>query len=157
MELAAPHIERILVPVDFSVDASAAVGYAELLARSLQASLTLLHVCQLPHGMAGIVPNAMPDDDIDAEHRAALRLLDPIAAELRTRVPTQIEVVVELAESPIEQIIEHARRGRIDLIVMGTHGRTGLSHLVAGSVAESVLRRAPCPVLAVRVPASARG
>lgn len=122
-------IRRILFPTDFSEASRRAGETALALARHFGARLVVLHV---------IPPVTDPEP-----RRAALRSL---AAELAADVPVETETV---AGVPARQIAASASRHRIDLIVMGTHGRTGASHALLGSVAEAVLRRAPCPVLTV--------
>ena len=78
------------------------------------------------------------------------REVEHFLAKAATR-PSQLSVRVEAGE-PSDLILQVAKEGRVDLIVMGTHGRTGLSRLLIGSVAEAVLRRSTCPVLTIRVP-----
>jgi len=144
-------ISRILVPVDFSTHSDQALRYAASLARRLGASLELLHVVEDPF-MAGAwssevyFPNVteLLDSMIADARRRLSDLKDVVAPE---RVP--ISTVV-LKGRPAPAILEHAKGGHFDLVVMGTHGRTGLAHLFMGSVAEAVVRRAPCPVLTLR-------
>jgi nucleotide-binding universal stress UspA family protein len=78
-----------------------------------------------------------------------LRLLNLIPDDIRTTIPT--EPIVQKG-IPFVEIIRTARDKEVDLIVMGTHGRTGLEHILIGSVAERVIQRAPCPVLSIRLP-----
>jgi nucleotide-binding universal stress UspA family protein len=141
-------ITRILVPTDFSVDADAAFRYARELAEVFHAELHLFHVVDDPlaAGMwsadvytaeiAGLRVNLMQD--------AEKRVKDAVPPNTK-RVSTEVRIGL-----PFKQIVEAARDWRADLIVMGTHGRTGLAHAVMGSVAERVLRQAPCPVLTLR-------
>jgi nucleotide-binding universal stress UspA family protein len=122
-------IRRILFPTDFS-DASRRAGQtAAALAHHFDARLIVLHV---------ISPITDPE-----LRRAALR---STTAELSSDVFVEAETVTGI---PARQILAYASRHPIDLIVMGTHGRTGVSHAVLGSVAEAVVRRAPCLVLTV--------
>jgi nucleotide-binding universal stress UspA family protein len=144
-------ITRILVPVDFSAHSEKAVRYATTLASRLGARVSLLHVVEDPFVTGAwraeaFVPN-MPEllDEL-------IRVAQAQISELKTRLASQ-GVVVETAVitgQPARSIVEHASTGGFDLIVMGTHGRTGLSHTLVGSIAERVVQRAPCAVLTVR-------
>jgi len=145
-------VERILVPLDHSPGADAILDYACAVARGLHASITLLSVHEPPNEMIGVVPGATVGGEHAAEHAAGVALLDRAAAVLRAQGIEPIDRIVERAPSASDAILTHARRGAFDLIVMGTHGRKGLSRLVMGSVAEAVLRDSPCPVLTVHLP-----
>lgn len=143
-------ITRILVPTDFSTTSDAALDFAKPIARTFGASLHLLHVFEDPI-LSGGFPEAyapMPPDT-----RAALiddansELTRRVSDEERTRFNATTTVVSGFAALAI---VEYAQEHDIDLIVMGTHGRTGVAHLLVGSVAERVVRLAPCPVLTVR-------
>jgi universal stress protein A len=134
--------KHILVPIDFSPGAEAALDYACELAGPLGAVVHLVHAL----GPVGELPlSQRMIEDLTAER---LRALDELAAYRRGRVAFGAPIV-EVAD-PRDLILAAAARVDADLIVMGTHGRRGLSRLVLGSVAEDVVRRAPCPVLAVR-------
>jgi nucleotide-binding universal stress UspA family protein len=142
------HIARILVPVDFSEHSRRAFEEAIGLAESYGAQLHLLHCYQLdPINVSpyGIVVPATFEQDI---RRAALQRLSEWsdkAAALKLRVQEHIAV-----DFPSEQIVSTAERLAIDLIMMGTRGLTGFKHVLLGSVAERVIRHAPCPVLTVK-------
>jgi nucleotide-binding universal stress UspA family protein len=145
----APSITKILVPTDFSDAADAALAYAKTLAGRLGASLHLVHVFSNPYAMASYsevyapVPADLQEAAI-AEARAELTIrLD--AGEVRRFHGTQTIVTGLTAKEIARFAAEHA----VDLIVMGTHGRRGFAHLLLGSVAEHVVRIAPCPVLTV--------
>ena len=142
-------ITRILVPVDFSAHSDGALRYAAKLASQVGASVELLHVVEdLAYGASSevYVPN-VPDLMQEMVNEAVPRLtslkqaLFPHGADVETAV---------FVGRPSSTIVDRARAGGFDLIVMGTHGRTGLSHMLMGSVAERVVRTAPCPVLTVR-------
>ena len=142
--------QRFLVPVDFSEDANQAVKYAIDLASKLGARMTLLHVIQLlPLGsgdMGVIVPYTYFQDleaDITSRMQAYLERVTAAGLE------GEIAVVRGV---PFQEILETAKMQQVDLIIMGTQGRTGLQHVLMGSVAEKVVRLAPCPVLVVRQP-----
>jgi nucleotide-binding universal stress UspA family protein len=145
-------IHSILVPVDFSGCSSAAVDTALDLARLTGARLTLVNaygvpVTWLPDGGA-YVPTRPELAELE---RTALGELEPVRRRL---AEAGVAVEARAVEGPpAETIVQAAREAGADLIVMGTHGRTGLKHLLLGSVAERVLRTAACPVLTVRGPA----
>jgi universal stress protein A len=153
LEAARMTISRILVPNDFSLHGEAAFQYAQKLARAFQASIHVLHVVDNPIA-AGMWSSEMYTAEIaglqinpvrDAEER--LKGAVPAAAGT---VSTEVRT-----GNPARNILEAARERGADLIVMGTHGRTGLAHVMMGSVAEQVVRLAPCPVLTLRAPAGA--
>lgn len=134
--------KHILVPIDFSPDAEEALDYACELAGAVGAVIHL--VCAL--GPVGELPLSQKMvEELSAEHRRALEQL----ATRRRRQAAFAPPVVEAAD-PRDLILTTAAQIDADLIVMGTHGRRGISRLVLGSVAEDIVRRAPCPVLAVR-------
>lgn len=144
---------RILWPTDFSLLAEAALPHALKLAAGSGAELVVLHV--LPTAALFAIPEMAGAawEQLERENRAVGK------AELR-RVTDQVQgrasklrvhsVLVQGV--PFDQILRVAKRLRCDLIVLATHGRTGLQHVLIGSVAENVVRRAPCPVLTVRPP-----
>jgi len=144
-------ITNILVPVDFSPHAEHAFTYATTLAERFGAKLALLYVVDDSFVTGGWsseiyvpnVPELMENLIADADRRLAT--LKASAAALGLTAETAV-----IRGRPAPAIVEHAKNGGFDLIVMGTHGRTGVSHVVMGSVAERVLRKAPCPVLTVR-------
>ena len=146
-------IRTIVVPHDFSEFAASALDVGQELATALGANLHLLHILQPPaYAYGSELYAGGPLYSHDAEHRSlqrqTLQRLQAIAAEFsRPGHPIQAHVV---EGSRIAEAIDHeAARLVADLIVVGTHGRTGLAHLLLGSVAESTLRHAPCPVLTV--------
>ena len=130
---------RILCPVDFSHNSEKAFHYAQRLADSPNAELLLLHAFDVPESY-----------DSRSQWTPADRELE---TKLRDIKPTEPNVKVDYvlhAGPPGEVICWLAQQRECDLIVIGTHGRTGLRHLVFGSVAEHVLRHARCPVLVIR-------
>ena len=138
-------LKRILVPIDFSDCAKKALRYAIPLAKDYEAALTLLYVVPTHHGEYGDIDYAI----LEAEMRAGSeKELSTLAVdEVRGEVPADTLV---RTGSPGLEIIEVAKSLSADLIVISTHGRTGLKHVLLGSIAEAVVRRAPCPVLVVR-------
>lgn len=130
------HIREILFASDFSPHSDHALDAALTLAQHFGARLHLLHVV-----------------DHSREQEAARARLRALA---EARVAA-VEFTVAIATgSPASQIVKHAEREKVDLIVMGTHGRTGLAHVAQGSVAEAVVRHAPCLVLTIRRAAELR-
>jgi nucleotide-binding universal stress UspA family protein len=139
-------IHTILHPTDFSERSKSALAVACTLARDHGALLLILHVEVPPVGACdeGVVVL-----DLEAYEQGLRKELEQVRPETgKIRVARRLV----MATDPVAEILRTARRERCDLIVMGTHGRTGLKRLVLGSVAEQVLRRAPCPVLTVKAP-----
>ena len=141
-------IQRILVPTDFSECSTDAISRASCLADKSQAELHLLHVS--PPSFTLDSPDALREDKLRRSRERLNQLLHP-HAELKLTVQREAR-----EGSPPAVIHDYAQDHDIDLIVMGTHGRTGLAHAVLGSVAEKVLRSSPCPVLVVQ-PTSKHG
>jgi nucleotide-binding universal stress UspA family protein len=142
-----------VVPYDFSDHARAALDEAADLCRRLGGDLHLVHVVQSPLYMysfayAGEAAAVTPPIDMTEISEAALKSLREVIAELD--VPGKVEPHVFEGASIAETLRESAVNLGADLIVMGTHGRTGLAHAFLGSVAERTLRSAPCPVLTVQ-------
>lgn len=144
-------LNRILVPVDFSAHSEKAVHYATTLANKFGARLSLIHVVEDPFVTGAwqaeaFVPNI--PELLDEMIKAA----DTHMGELKKHLAANgfvVETTI-IKGQPARAIVEQASMGKYDLIVMGTHGRTGLSHALLGSVAERVVQKAPCPVLTVR-------
>lgn len=137
-------LKNILVATDFGPAADAALGYARALAKVFGARLHLLHVAENDF----LRPSVSDPHD---RHAAAARCLDEcLTAEDRSELAA--DAVLRISDNPADEITDYAKDASIGLIVMGTHGRTGVSHLLMGSVAERVVRLAPCPVLTVRHP-----
>ena len=145
---------KLVVPYDFSEHAEVALATAADFARRFSADLHLLHVVQAPDlafppvDFGGASP---PAPSLDLQE-GALEALQKVASRIQIEPGTVSAHVVEgLALD--REIVDFAERNHADLIVMGTHGRTGVAHAFLGSVAERTLRRAPCPVLTVPPPA----
>jgi universal stress protein A len=143
-------MKRILVPTDFSATSDIAVEYAIDAARRHGASVHVLHA--LEDGPYPIVyPDSFAVELAMLRREATEKAEDHLASVARrfesASVPVTTQVIVG---HPVQMITRTARDRGVDLIVMGTHGRTGFAHLMLGSVAERVLRTAPCPVLTVR-------
>jgi nucleotide-binding universal stress UspA family protein len=143
-------IRTILVPTDFSRHSEAALKYACGLAERMGAKLHLLHVLTevMPVGPDPMLAPVLPPEyfrETEAASRQALgQVLDPAWGK-----PAGVETSVRWG-SPVDVIADHAATHGADLIVIATHGRTGISHVLLGSVAERIIRESPCPVLTVR-------
>jgi universal stress protein A len=138
-------LKNILVPLDFSEVSLKSLQYAVPFARQFGAKLTLLHVAQ---PMDYTVDFANPVS-LGGEHYAAIeKQLEDIRA---TNIPSDLQVEIAVRHNFVfDGIVEMARESHVDLIITTTHGHTGLKHLMLGSTAENIVRRAPCPVLVVR-------
>jgi nucleotide-binding universal stress UspA family protein len=143
-------IKTILVPTDFSEPSIDALSYAKQLAEAFKSSIHLLHVVQdpltQPWGLESYGP--LPIDLLKEMKARAQTGLEQSLSDAERKTYNATLVTVDGA--PFSQIIEYAKSHRADLIVMGTHGRGALAHAILGSVAERVVRFAPCPVLTVR-------
>ena len=145
-----PQIKRILVPTDFSYTSDLAVEYAIDLARKYGASIHVLHVLEdvnftavYPDGFFAELPTLRAQLMTQAQAR--------IAETADKCVATNLTVTTQVTDGrPARVIAEIAALRGTELIVMGTHGRGGVAHMVMGSVAERVVRTAPCPVFTVR-------
>ncbi|HZP45431.1 MAG TPA: universal stress protein [Candidatus Binataceae bacterium] len=136
-----PKFSRILCPVDFDANSSLALKAASELAAERKAALFILHVIAIPPGPEV----ALPFEKMETAARTRLkRLADQ---KIGRRADYEIEVMIG---DPGAEILSAARQHRAELIVMATHGRKGLRRLMLGSVAERVVREAPCPVLTVK-------
>jgi len=145
-------IKTVLVPTDFSDASESALAYGKALAEKFGASLHLVHVMEdlLAHAWAAEVyvasaPNLR--EEIERESRQRLDSMLPAGEREHLQAKTAL-----LAGNPFIEIIRYAKANGVDLIVMGTHGRGPIAHMLLGSVAEKVVRKAPCPVLTVRDP-----
>jgi nucleotide-binding universal stress UspA family protein len=137
-------LKNVLVATDFGPASDAALTYGRALAKQFGARLHLLHAAE-----NNFLRAQMTDPHV--LKTAVLRQLEGrLTAE--DRVERSARAVMETADSPSDAITAYAKKSQIDLIVIGTHGRTGVAHLLVGSVAERVVRTAPCPVLTVRHP-----
>ena len=146
-------IQHVLVPLDFSTPADRALEYAIALAQQLQARLTLLHVLHLSPLELGEMEPALSATYLDDLEADAQHLLQA-SLERVQRAGLQGDSLL-VQGTPAQTIVDTAGEQGVDLIIMGTHGRTGLAHVFLGSVAEHVVRQAPCPVLVTRKPPDA--
>ena len=146
-------LKKILVATDFGEASEAALTYGRTLAKAFDATLHVLHVTEniyfTPFGAEGYMALA-PDLQRDIEDTARRRLHELVIDSDNSGPPTV--TALACSNTPALPIVDYAREHGMDLIVMGTHGRGAMAHLVMGSVAERVVRLASCPVLTVRHP-----
>jgi nucleotide-binding universal stress UspA family protein len=140
--------EKILCPVDFSTPSHAALCAAAALAERSGGTLTLLHVYDLPPVEYALAPYGVPQL-LDDMRRDAEDKLGDWQREAMARGALKVDTAA-VPGSAAEVIVREARARGSDLVVVGTHGRTGLRHALLGSVAERIVQRAPCPVLVAR-------
>ena len=142
---------RMLIPTDFSPQSKEAMDYGVQMAKALGSEIYLLHVYQepiiVPSGPTVPITPQVGEWLKDVQEQE-LKTLETVASEMRS----QIKKVTPLFKLgiPFFEIVKAAEEIPIELIVMGTHGRTGMAHFMMGSVAELVVRKAPCPVLTVK-------
>ena len=136
--------KNVLVATDFSPASDAALNYGRALARTFGATLHVMHAIENPF----LHPTFGDPETIRANVLQSVE--NRLTAEDRATLGAK--AILETSDHPSEAIVDYARRAEIDLIVMGTHGRGGLNRILMGSVAEHVVRTAPCPVLTVRHP-----
>ena len=146
-------LKNVLVATDFSEPSNTALEYIRALARTFNASLHVLHVVD-NLVFQGMLADAAPVDysDLSEELEAAGRRQLDATIDEDDRRELGAKTVLMTFTGPAHGIVAYATKANIDLIVMGTHGRGGWSHLIMGSVAEKVVRLAQCPVLTVRHP-----
>ncbi len=143
-------IRKILVATDFSPCASDALDQAIGLAQLTGAAVTLLHACQLPVISLSELPSILPFEAQrkveDTARRELAELLDSAVRRSHAQGDRRLEISTRMLDgAPDPVIVDEAAHGGFDLVVLGTHGRTGLKHLLLGSVAERVVRLAACP------------
>lgn len=131
---------RVLVPIDFSLPSEAALACGREMAERFDAALHLIHIAENPFLRAVVRDRRSLDE-------ALVRWLQDRLTDIERR--RGAVAIVEQSDEPANEILRYAKSANIDLIVMSTHGRTGLARVVLGSVAEAVVRGAPCPVLTV--------
>lgn len=144
-------ISRIVAPTDFSPASDAALDYARDLAQKFGASIDLVHVFDDPFASGAFIGDGtvmMPVELRDSLEKHARGQLEARHAAHAGALPGSSTSF--LMGPPAKRIVERAKEDGADLIVMGTHGRSGLGHLLIGSVAERVVRTAACPVLTTR-------
>lgn len=146
-----PDISKVLVPIDFSDYSKSALKYAVNFVKHFQAQLLLIYVVEPviypPDFSMGQI--AIPSVDLEMDKRA----IDELEKLAKQEIPPEIRVksIVKTGK-PFIEIIETASEENVDLIIIATHGHTGMEHILFGSTAEKVVRKAPCPVLTLREP-----
>lgn len=142
--------QNILVPTDFSPSSELAIEAVKILAAQNDAKVTLVHVHSaggvLLGGQGALEPGHSLDQETEEKYHAALKQI------VATKLPNveKAKTVVIVATSAWRGIVDYAKKEGVDMIVMTTHGRTGIEHVLIGSVAERVVRHAECPVLTLR-------
>ncbi|KKK97325.1 hypothetical protein LCGC14_2653870 [marine sediment metagenome] len=140
-------LKKILCPIDHSDCSKEALKYAVSFAMKDEAKLYLLHVIDIRSFDESLdtMTRQMPDDETMKQLKT--KLFECVPEEIRNDMQVEALVVQGI---PFAEIISIAKKNKVDMIVMGTHGRTGLAHIMIGSVSEKVVRKAHCPVLTVR-------
>ena len=143
-------IENILVATDFSEAAATALTYGRALAGQFGATLHVINVADNFFALIGLEGYITDAAGLrrDAEHSARARLEATITPEDRQKFHARTAVLT--SSSPALSIVAYATKARIDLVVIGTHGHGGISHVLMGGVAEKIARLSPCPVLTVK-------
>ena len=145
-------LEKILCPLDFSENSQEALQYAiHLMSKDDDATLYLVHVVdsRVFDYSGPMYEQEVPLMKVELDQSTREQLEKKLLAEVPEEIQNRVETTI-LFGVPFLEIIMAARDKNIDLIVIGTHGRTGLAHMIIGSVAEKVVRKAPCPVLSVK-------
>lgn len=147
-------LKHILYPTDFSELSLHALPYAKEFARAYGATLHVIHVVDEAYAYwMTMGPNSLPvGPSVQEMTTAAEEMLRGfVAKNLGDLDPAKVKTSL-LSGRPFVEVLKYAREQAIDLVVLATHGRGGLAHVLMGSVAEKVVRKAPCPVLSIRVP-----
>lgn len=143
--------DRILIAIDFSENSSYAFDYALMLARQFDAELTVMHVINEPIDLRGFYVPHISFEQLEKEIEAgAAGMMENFCREKMGDFTKYTTCIIN--GIPYEEIIRKAKEDDVSLIVVGTHGRTGLDHIIFGSTAERVVRSSPCPVLSIRLP-----
>jgi nucleotide-binding universal stress UspA family protein len=146
-------LQKILFPTDFSDLSGHALSYARSFAENYRAELHILHV--VDDAYMYVMPIAQGSLPVGPPLADLIKLADAELDRLRTKHftgPSPPIVLASVSGRPFMEIINYAAQHAIDMIIMGTHGRSALRHVLLGSVTEKVVRRAPCPVLTIRHP-----
>ncbi len=145
-------LKKVLVATDFGEAADAALAYGQALARTFGATLHVIHVVDdlftrvAGEGYVSVLPELQRDLETSAKARLDELLID------NDPKPLPVVKTIVVSNTPASAVVQYAADEAIDLVVTGTHGRSGVAHLFMGSVAEKIVRSASCPVLTVRHP-----
>lgn len=146
-----PTIKKVLVPIDFSDYSKSALKYAVNFAKSFSAEIVLIYVVEPviypPDFSMGQI--AMPSINAEWDVRAKEELQKLAISEIPGE--SVVKTIIKTGK-PFVEIIETAKEENVDLIIIATHGHSGVEHILFGSTAEKVVRKAPCPVLTLREP-----
>jgi nucleotide-binding universal stress UspA family protein len=142
-------LKKILCPIDHSDCSKEALKYAVSFAMKDEAKLLLLHIIDIRSFNEGLDAMSTQIPNEETLEQLRVKLLDCIPEEIRDDLDVEAIVIQGI---PFAEIISTAKEREIDMIVIGSHGRTGISHMMLGSVSEKVVRKAPCPVLTIRQP-----
>jgi nucleotide-binding universal stress UspA family protein len=143
--------DKILTAIDFSPNSEQAFEYALTLAKQFQAELTIMHVINEPVDLRGFYVPHISFEQLEKEiEEGAEKMMEKFCQTRMGDFPNYKTAIV--SGIPYEEIIRKADENGSSLIVLGTHGRTGLDHIIFGSTAERVVRSSSCPVLTIRMP-----
>lgn len=140
-------LKKILVPTDFSAESAKALRYASLLAEQFGATICLINVVETPSFISDMDNVYVLPSEESRAGDARTRLIKLAREKIDELIPVNPQVRVG---TPFQEIVKAAKALQTDVIVIATHGYTGLKHVLLGSTAERVVRHAPCPVLVVR-------
>jgi nucleotide-binding universal stress UspA family protein len=143
--------EKILTAIDFSESSDFAFEYALTLAKQFQAELTVMHVINEPVDLRGFYVPHISFEQLEKEIEEGAEKMMEKFCQTRMGDFTRYTTAI-VAGIPYEEVLRKAQETGASLIVLGTHGRTGIDHLIFGSTAERVVRSAACPVLTIRLP-----
>jgi nucleotide-binding universal stress UspA family protein len=151
-EMTMKTFEKILVPIDFSENSEHAFDYALTLARQFQSELIVMHVINEPVDLRGFYVPHISFEQLEQEIAEGAEKMMVKFCETKLADFSGYQTTI-VSGIPYEEIIRKSEETGASLVVLGTHGRTGLDHLIFGSTAERVVRSAACPVLTIRMPA----
>lgn len=143
--------KTILFPTDFSESSDQAFPYAFSLARQFDAHLIIMHVINEPVDLRGFYVPHISFDKLEEEIEEGARKMMEKFCRAHLRDYQKYETLI-VPGIPYDEVIKKGAAAKADLIVMATHGRTGLDHMLFGSTAEKVVRKSPIPVMTIRVP-----
>jgi nucleotide-binding universal stress UspA family protein len=145
-------LENILVATDFGDASESALSYGRALARNFSARLHVIHVVENALMWTGLEGVAFDMASVQSEMEEAARKKLAELIDNDDRLSLGAKTIVRTSTTPAFELVSYAKEANIDLIIMGTHGRGAMAHLLMGSVAEKVVRTSPCPVLTLRSP-----